>query len=84
MLPLNLGKEIYPYVILQKYLLGGENINGEQAYAADVLSDASLDVFDMIIFRKRLRLKLLRKKPLNTNTGDSLTGQNLLKFLIVN
>ena len=41
-------------VILQKYLLGGENINGEQAYAADVLSDASLDVFDMIIFRKMI------------------------------
>lgn len=41
-------------VILQKYLLRCEAINGEQAYAADVLSDATIDVFDMIVFRKKI------------------------------
>ena len=40
--------------LMQKYLLGGTEFTGEQAYAADVLSDAEPDVFDMIALRKML------------------------------
>ncbi|MBQ1464310.1 MAG: glycoside hydrolase family 127 protein [Ruminococcus sp.] len=41
-------------VLMQKYLLGGEKLSGEQAYAADIISDAKPDSFDMISLRELL------------------------------
>lgn len=41
-------------VILQKYIHGAQSLTGEQAYAADMLSDGAPNVFDMIIMRRAL------------------------------
>ena len=41
-------------VLMQKYLLGGEKFTGEQAYAADIISDTRPDVFDMVSLRELL------------------------------
>lgn len=41
-------------VLMQKYLLGRQEFSGEQAYAADVLSDAKPNVYDMIKLREFL------------------------------
>ncbi|HNZ99855.1 MAG TPA: hypothetical protein PKJ60_10270 [Ruminococcus sp.] len=39
---------------MQKYILGGSALTGEQAYAADIAADAVPDVFDMTALRKLL------------------------------
>ncbi len=44
-------------VALQKYLLGKSEFSGEQAYAADVQSDAVPDVFDLAALKRRLTAK---------------------------
>ncbi len=41
-------------VMMQKYLLGSGTLTGEQAYAADIISDAEPDIFDLIALRKLL------------------------------
>ncbi len=41
-------------VLLQKYILGKENFSDIQLKCADLTDDSSVDVFDMIIFRKKL------------------------------
>lgn len=41
-------------VMMQKYLLGSGSLTGEQAYAADIISDAEPDIFDLITLRKLL------------------------------
>ncbi|HOH88103.1 dockerin type I repeat-containing protein, partial [Ruminococcus sp.] len=41
-------------VLMQKYILGGSALTGEQAYAADIAADAVPDVFDMTALRKLL------------------------------
>lgn len=39
---------------MNKYILGKESITGEQAYAADIMSDANPDIFDMLMMRKMI------------------------------
>ncbi|HOR22997.1 MAG TPA: dockerin type I repeat-containing protein, partial [Ruminococcus sp.] len=39
-------------VVMQSYLLAKTQITGEQAYAADVLSDTVPNVFDMILLKQ--------------------------------
>jgi hypothetical protein len=41
-------------VLMQKYILGSSALTGEQAYAADIISDAAPDVFDMAALRRML------------------------------
>ena len=41
-------------VIMQKYILGGTALTGEQAYAADIASDAGLDVFDLLMLKEKI------------------------------
>ena len=41
-------------VLMQKYMLGQETFTGEQAYAADLISDASPDVFDLAALKHHL------------------------------
>lgn len=41
-------------VLMQKYMLGQVTFSGEQAYAADVISDGSPDVFDLAELKRRL------------------------------
>lgn len=46
--------DVLDAVLMQKYLLGQENFSGEQAYAADVASDAVPDVFDLTLLKRDL------------------------------
>lgn len=48
------GITISDGVLLQKYILGKENLSNVQLKCADLTSDEYVDVFDMIILRKRL------------------------------
>ncbi|MBR5512387.1 MAG: peptidoglycan DD-metalloendopeptidase family protein [Ruminococcus sp.] len=41
-------------VLLQKYILGTENLSDVQLKCADMTNDDYVDIFDMIIFRKKL------------------------------
>ncbi len=41
-------------LLMQKYILGGTEFTGKQAYAADIVSDTETDVFDLISLRKML------------------------------
>ncbi|MBO5383849.1 MAG: dockerin type I repeat-containing protein, partial [Ruminococcus sp.] len=46
--------DIADAVVMNKYILGKESITGEQAYAADIMSDANPDIFDMLMMRKMI------------------------------
>ncbi len=48
------GITISDGVLLQKYILGKENLSNVQLKCADLTSDEYVDVFDMIILRKKL------------------------------
>lgn len=44
-------------VLLQKYILGAADFNGEQAYAADLLTDTMPDCFDLVLLKRELLKK---------------------------
>ena len=46
--------DVLDAVLLQKHLHGMAPFNGEQAYAADMMSDAAADAFDLAMLKRAL------------------------------
>ncbi|MBP0972368.1 MAG: dockerin type I repeat-containing protein, partial [Oscillospiraceae bacterium] len=49
--------DLLDVILLQKYLHGQQSFSGEQAYAADVFSNAEFDVFDLAALKREVLKK---------------------------